>query len=70
MEKGISELGNAYRMAAEKVLDFDHMDGHSYLEQTTLWSPKTIRIRFALSTPKPYLQRRCVIWDRKGLIST
>ena len=55
MGKGIGELENAYQMAAEKVLDFDHMDEHSYLEWTTLWSPKTIRIRSALSTPKPYL---------------
>ena len=55
MEKEISELENAYRMAAEKVLDFDHMDGDSYLEWTTLWSPNTIRIRSVLSTPKPYL---------------
>lgn len=72
VEKGISELGIAYQRVVERVLGFDHSwtCGPLFLERTTLKSPRAVRILSSLYTRRSYLQRRSVIRDRKGLIST
>ena len=72
VEKVISELGIAYQMAVERVSDYGHswINGPLWLERTILENPRAVSNRPALNAHRSYLQRRSIIRDRKGLIST